>query len=246
MRALVLNGHGAATLSSTRASREACHRRPRARPRAYAGGRGETPRSRCRSPTEATPLGAEDLELLATSAYMLGRDDEYLERLERAHHLTSTPASRCARRAARSGSASISPARGDRAARTDGSAARSGCVERERARLRRAGLPAAAAHVPARGRRRPRGRARRRRRRRGDRRALRRRGPVRPRRARSQGTCWSGWGGSRRASGCWTRRWWRSRGRAVADRHRPRLLRRDRRLPGGRTSCAAPGSGRPR
>ena len=35
---------------------------------------------------QAAPLGAEDLELLATSAYMLGRDDEYLSFLERAHH----------------------------------------------------------------------------------------------------------------------------------------------------------------
>jgi hypothetical protein len=34
----------------------------------------------------ATPLGAEDLELLATSAYMLGRDDD-VGGLERAHHL---------------------------------------------------------------------------------------------------------------------------------------------------------------
>jgi DNA-binding CsgD family transcriptional regulator len=32
------------------------------------------------------PLGAEDLELLATSAYMLGRDDDVLGALERAHH----------------------------------------------------------------------------------------------------------------------------------------------------------------
>jgi len=32
----------------------------------------------------ALPLGAEDLELLATSAYMLGRDDEYVSGLERA------------------------------------------------------------------------------------------------------------------------------------------------------------------
>jgi hypothetical protein len=35
---------------------------------------------------EARPLGAEDLELLATAAYMLGRDDDYLTTLERAHH----------------------------------------------------------------------------------------------------------------------------------------------------------------
>ena len=33
-----------------------------------------------------SPLAAEDLELLATSAYMLGRDDEYLDALDRAHH----------------------------------------------------------------------------------------------------------------------------------------------------------------
>ena len=33
----------------------------------------------------STPLGAEDRELLATSAYMLGREDEYLALLERAH-----------------------------------------------------------------------------------------------------------------------------------------------------------------
>ncbi len=36
---------------------------------------------------QATPLGAGDLELLATSAYMLGRDDEWIRGLERAHHL---------------------------------------------------------------------------------------------------------------------------------------------------------------
>jgi DNA-binding NarL/FixJ family response regulator len=34
----------------------------------------------------ARALGAEDLELLATSAYMLGLDNEYLSVLERAHH----------------------------------------------------------------------------------------------------------------------------------------------------------------
>ena len=33
----------------------------------------------------AAPLGPEDLELLARSAYMLGRDDEYVAALERAH-----------------------------------------------------------------------------------------------------------------------------------------------------------------
>ena len=34
----------------------------------------------------AAELGAEDLERLATAAYLLGRDDEYLGALERAHH----------------------------------------------------------------------------------------------------------------------------------------------------------------
>jgi DNA-binding NarL/FixJ family response regulator len=34
----------------------------------------------------ATPLGAQDLELLATSAFMLGRDDDCLGGLERAYH----------------------------------------------------------------------------------------------------------------------------------------------------------------
>ena len=34
---------------------------------------------------EGTPLAAGDLELLATSAYMLGRDDEWQRVLERAH-----------------------------------------------------------------------------------------------------------------------------------------------------------------
>lgn len=35
---------------------------------------------------QEAPLGAEDLELLATSAFMLGRDDDYCSALERAHH----------------------------------------------------------------------------------------------------------------------------------------------------------------
>jgi DNA-binding NarL/FixJ family response regulator len=35
----------------------------------------------------AAPLGADDVELLATAAYMLGRDDEWTAGLERAHHL---------------------------------------------------------------------------------------------------------------------------------------------------------------
>ena len=48
-----------------------------------------------------TPLAAEDLELLGVSAYMLGRDEEYVSALERAHalHLSTRdipPAVRCA------------------------------------------------------------------------------------------------------------------------------------------------------
>ena len=45
------------------------------------------------------PLGAPDLELLATSAYMLCRDDDYVGALERAHHahLDSGEALRAAR-----------------------------------------------------------------------------------------------------------------------------------------------------
>jgi DNA-binding CsgD family transcriptional regulator len=38
------------------------------------------------SADQAAPLGAVDLELLARAAYMLGRDDDYLSGLERAHH----------------------------------------------------------------------------------------------------------------------------------------------------------------
>ncbi|MGH3093231.1 MAG: LuxR C-terminal-related transcriptional regulator [Gaiellaceae bacterium] len=38
------------------------------------------------SADRAAPLGPDDLELLATSAYMLGLDNEYLGVLERAHH----------------------------------------------------------------------------------------------------------------------------------------------------------------
>src|SRR6186997_2912637 len=38
---------------------------------------------------ELAPLAPEELELLARSAYMLGRDDDYLSGLERAHHAYS-------------------------------------------------------------------------------------------------------------------------------------------------------------
>jgi DNA-binding CsgD family transcriptional regulator len=47
----------------------------------------------------AMPLGAKDLELLARAAYMLGRDDDYLSGLERAHraHLGAGEFARAAR-----------------------------------------------------------------------------------------------------------------------------------------------------
>jgi DNA-binding NarL/FixJ family response regulator len=49
----------------------------------------------------AEPLGAEDLELVARASYMLGRDDDYVSGLERAHHAylesgQALPAVRCA------------------------------------------------------------------------------------------------------------------------------------------------------
>jgi DNA-binding CsgD family transcriptional regulator len=54
-----------------------------------------------RSLTSSESLDAEDLERLATAAYMLGREDEYLDALERAHHAhleagTTQRAVRCA------------------------------------------------------------------------------------------------------------------------------------------------------
>jgi DNA-binding CsgD family transcriptional regulator len=50
---------------------------------------------------QAAQLGAGDLELLARAAYMLGRDDDYVSGLERAHHAhldagEALPAVRCA------------------------------------------------------------------------------------------------------------------------------------------------------
>src|SRR6187402_2991354 len=35
---------------------------------------------------QAAPLGVEDLEPLAIAAYLIGRDDDHLSALERAHH----------------------------------------------------------------------------------------------------------------------------------------------------------------
>ena len=44
----------------------------------------------------------------------------------------------------------------------------------------------------------------------------------------SRATLWSSRDGSRKGCVWWTKSWWRYRGRAVADRHRHRLLQHDR------------------
>jgi len=67
----------------------------------YAGGAWQDAFEALSGADRAAPLGPEDLELLARAAYMLGRDDEYVEGLERAHraHLDAgdtSPAVRCA------------------------------------------------------------------------------------------------------------------------------------------------------
>ena len=67
----------------------------------YAGGAWRDAFEALSAADRAAPLGPEDLELLGRAAYMLGRDHEYVDGLERAHraHLDrgDTPrAVRCA------------------------------------------------------------------------------------------------------------------------------------------------------
>jgi DNA-binding NarL/FixJ family response regulator len=67
----------------------------------YAGGAWRNAHDALCAADRAAPLGPEDLELLARAAYMLGRDDDYVDGLERAHraHLDAgapAPAVRCA------------------------------------------------------------------------------------------------------------------------------------------------------
>ena len=90
----------------------------------------------------AAPLGGDDLERLAMSAYLLGRDDDYLEALDRAHrtHLESGDEVRAARCAFWLG---FRLAAQREMGRSGGWLARAG-GSRTRARLRREGLPAAA------------------------------------------------------------------------------------------------------
>ena len=158
----------------------------------------------------AAPLGAEDLELLATSAYMLGRDDD-LSILERAYHeyLDAGEALRAARCAIWVGMTSRPS--GERwAARPDGSAARGGwsnargvnassraiCCSRSCFGTRpavttrpRVATAADAAEIGERF---------------GDARS------VRPRHTSAGHPPGQTRVGSWRVSGCWTRRWWRS------------------------------------
>ena len=67
----------------------------------YAGGAWQDAFEALSAAGRAAPLGPEDLELLARAGYMLGRDDDYVDGLERAHraHLDAgdvPPAVRCA------------------------------------------------------------------------------------------------------------------------------------------------------
>jgi ATP/maltotriose-dependent transcriptional regulator MalT len=58
------------------------------RGRAYYGQRAWSDAYRSLSlADQATPLEGEDLELLAMAAYLIGRDEDYLKALERAHHV---------------------------------------------------------------------------------------------------------------------------------------------------------------
>ena len=68
---------------------------------AYAKGAWSDAFESLSSADRAAPLDAGDLELLARAAYMLGRDDDYVGGLERAHHAhleahEVAPAARCA------------------------------------------------------------------------------------------------------------------------------------------------------
>ncbi|HET8976451.1 MAG TPA: hypothetical protein VFN15_07455, partial [Solirubrobacterales bacterium] len=52
---------------------------------AYEGGAWERAHDLLARADEEARLAPDDLELLATAAYMLGRDDEHMRLLERAH-----------------------------------------------------------------------------------------------------------------------------------------------------------------
>ena len=89
---------------------------------------GRTPTSCCRAPIERRRSRPRTSSWLATSAYMLGRDEDYVRAPgARPPGCTWTPATRCARRAARSGSGiNAHAARGDGPRERAGWVARSG------------------------------------------------------------------------------------------------------------------------
>ena len=189
-------------------------------------------------------LGGDDLDRLAEAAYMLGRDDELparaRARLPRAPRRRRRPGGRPLRLLGRPDAAA--PGRGGARQRvvrpraSGCSSASSGdCVER------------GYLLIPACWRtRRPRRRGRV------------RDGGARPPRSASasatatssrspctsRATRWSGWGASSEGLRLLDEAMVAvDGGRAVADRHRPRLLQHDRVLPGARSSCAARASG---
>ena len=76
---------------------------------------------------QASPLGGDDLERLANSAYLIGSDDDFLKALSAPITCTATPARMRARRGVLSGSVFSYRFRASRAARQAGSRVRIGC-----------------------------------------------------------------------------------------------------------------------
>ena len=237
---------GARLVPAVAAGPGGCHRSPRTGPRrvraASVEGRAS---SRCRPRQRAD---ADDLERLATAAYMLGRDDDYVGGLERAHHahLDGGEALRAARCAFWIGMNLV--LRGEIGPRDGLARPRAAAARARGARLRRARLPAAAArcseHEAA-----------------GDYEAALADRAPRPWRsasasatrdlfalaAQATGIIADQARAGRRGPAAARRGDGRGhRGRAVADRQRLRLLRRDRRAARRPTSRAARRSGRRR
>ena len=159
---------------------------------------------------EATPLDADDLELLGTAAYMLGRDDG----LGRVPGAVAPGPSRGGRPAARrpvralGGHASRAPA--GRWGRPAAAGRAQRILERVDGEVAEHGYLLAPARIPARGGGRPRGCRSDRGPRRRDRRAVRRRRPLRARHAPAGTVPRHPERLSSTASGSWTRRWSRS------------------------------------